>query len=295
MTPRKLNLQNNSAPDSASVRLVQTAPALGDVARNLEEHHSIIKLAKKDNVRLVVFPELSLTGYFLNDLTEDVAMRRDDERLLDFASATDGIATVVGFVERTRDHRVYNSAAMIENGKIIHIHRKVYLPTYGIFDEGRYVAPGESFEAFETSLGRVGILICEDAWHLASSYLLFLQNVDLMICISASPGRGITQKGEVSSVRAWDAVLEGLSGMFQTYVIYCNRVGVEDGICFFGGSRVFDPFGTVVAKVDGLESAVANATITGGALRRARLFAPMRRDEKPELVLRQLRKILGES
>ncbi|MFN0206281.1 MAG: nitrilase-related carbon-nitrogen hydrolase [Planctomycetota bacterium] len=291
---------NSPAPPLKTTRvfLAQTAPALGDVNRNIEEHLTILENAKKDGAGLVVFPELSLTGYFLHDLADEVAMAPDDARLRRVLDATktrkgaEPLAAVVGFVERTRDHRLYNSAAFIENGNIVHIHRKVYLPTYGIFDDGRYLAAGSGFFAFDASFGRIGILICEDAWHLASSYLLFLQNVDLLICVSSSPGRGITERGDVSASRSWDAVLEAVSNLFQTYCVYCNRSGVEDGITFFGGSRVFDPFGTVIAKIDGLDTGSIVTEIDGGALRRARLFAPMRRDEKPELVLRQLQKIV---
>lgn len=295
MSPTKVNLQNETPPlADTRVQLAQVAPALGDVSRNLAEHLGILEKARAEGAKLVVFPELSLTGYYLNDLAADVAMRADDAQLQQIVRASRGIAASVGFVERTRDHRIYNSAAFIENGEIIKIHRKVYLPTYGIFDDGRYFAAGSDFTAFDTSFGRCGILICEDAWHLGSSYLLFLQNVDLIICMSASPGRGITEKGEVSSVRSWDTVLEALSGLFQTYVIYCNRTGVEDGITFFGGSRVFDPFGTVIARMDNHTNATVSVNINDGALRRARLFAPLRRDERPELMLAQLRKITGE-
>src|SRR5262245_7147514 len=277
-----------------TIDLAQTSPTLGDVRRNLDQHLDAITAARKQRAKLVVFPELSLTGYFLNDLTEEVAVPLDHAVIKRIVAASRETAVAFGFVERARDHRVYNAYAYAEGGRIAHVHRKVYLPTYGIFDDGRYLAAGSRFDAFDASFGRVGILICEDAWHLASSYLLFLQDVDVILCPSASPGRGVTEKGEVSSLRAWESVLEAQASMFQVFVAYCNRVGVEDGITFFGGSRVLDPFGAVIAKIDGLEAGHAAAKLEEGALRRARLFAPMRRDEKPEIVLRQLRKIVEE-
>ncbi|HKE02342.1 MAG TPA: nitrilase-related carbon-nitrogen hydrolase, partial [Planctomycetota bacterium] len=160
--------------------LAQTAPALGDVARNLDQHLETISAAKREGAQLVVFPELSLTGYFLNDLTDDVALATDDRLLKRLVAASRGLSVAFGFVERARDHRVHNAAAFAENGKLLHVHRKVHLPTYGIFDEGRYLAPGDRFRAFDTSFGRVGVLVCEDAWHLASSWLLFLQDVDVL-------------------------------------------------------------------------------------------------------------------
>jgi predicted amidohydrolase len=277
------------------IRLAQTSPALGDVAANLDRHLEAIEEARRDGAGLLVFPELSLTGYFLNDLTDDVAMPLDGKVVKKIVAAAKDRAVAFGLMERAADQRVYNACVYAEKGKILHVHRKVHLPTYGIFDDGRYVAPGSSFEAFETSFGKVGILICEDAWHMGSSYLLFLQNADLILCPSASPGRGLDERGEVSSLRAWQSVLEALSQLFQTYVAYCNRVGVEDGMSFFGGSRVLDPFGSVAAQVEGLDPGAASAQLEDAALRRARLFAPMRRDERPELILRQLRRIVGEA
>ncbi|MBL8695023.1 MAG: carbon-nitrogen hydrolase [Planctomycetes bacterium] len=280
---------------NAHILLAQTAPALGNVERNLEQHLAILKRAAKERADLVVFPELSLTGYFLNDLTDDVAMAPTHPAVLKIVKASKGRAAVFGFVERAPDHRVYNSTAYAEDGKILHIHRKVHLPTYGIFDDARYLAAGSTFRAFDAKFGRVGVLICEDAWHLASSYLLFLQNVDLIVCVSASPGRGLTERGDVSASRSWEAILEAQAALFQTFVIYCNRTGVEDGVTFFGGSRVIDPFGNVLARAAELEEGVASATLEDEALRRARVFAPMRRDERPELVLRELRRIVEEA
>ncbi len=274
------------------VVLQQTAPALGDIDRNLEQHLKLLSAARRRGVDLVVFPELSLTGYFLNDLTHDLALPMDAPAIRRVVRASKGLAVCFGFVERARDHRVYNAAVYAEDGRIVHVHHKVHLPTYGIFDDARYFAAGESFRAIDSAFGRLGLLVCEDAWHLSSSWLLFLQDVDVLVCLSASPGRGLTERGEISSLRSWEAILEAQAAQFQTYVVFCNRVGVEDGITFFGGSRVLDPFGTTIARVDGLAEGLASATIEDGALRRARAAAPMRRDERPELVLRELRRIV---
>jgi predicted amidohydrolase len=278
--------------NDATLYLAQVSPALGDVDVNVGKHLTALEDARKRGASLCVFPELSLTGYFLNDLTDDVALTPGAPAIQKILTATRGLAATFGFVERAADHRLYNACAYVEDGRIVHVHRKVYLPTYGIFDDGRYFAAGTRVDAFDTALGRVGILTCEDAWHLSSSYLLFLQNADLILVPSASPGRGQNEQGEVSSLRAWESVTEAMAQLFQTYVVYCNRVGVEDGMSFFGGSRVLDPFGTVVAKIDGLDEGAATAKLDNGTVRRARLFAPMRRDEKPELVLRQLARIV---
>lgn len=291
-----------------SVSLAQINPALGDIEKNLKTHLDAIAKAKKQGSSLIVFPELSLTGYFLRDLTQEVALAADATAIQKIVAAAKGISVAFGFVEESEDHRFYNSMVFAEDGKILHKHRKVYLPTYGIFEDARYFAPGESFKAFNSKLGRFGVLICEDLWHLSASYLYFLQGVDAMICLSSSPGRGIAEDGaEVQTARAWGSLLVAQSTFFNCYSIFCNRVGFEDGIMFWGGSRMLSPFGHAIAQAKGLDAQVVRGklpklgaeTVTGeanaSALRRSRIFAPLLRDEKPRLMIDEIQRILDEN
>src|SRR6202008_321650 len=124
---------------------------------------------------LVVFPELGLTGYVLQDLSAEVAIRLDDRRLAGLGRETRGLSAIVSFVEESGDHRLFIAAALIEDGEIRHVHRKVFLPTYGLFDERRCFAAGDVVRAAPSRLGvGVGIAICEDFWHLQVPQLLAL-------------------------------------------------------------------------------------------------------------------------
>jgi len=146
--------------------MAQIAPVLAHRERNLALHLEQIEAARRQGADLVVFPELSLTGYFVRDMVPDVAIRAASPAIGRLMEAAGPTALVVGFVEESAQHRFYNSALLAEEGRIVHVHRKVYLPTYGLFDEQRYFAAGERIEAFDTArFGRVGLLICEDFWH----------------------------------------------------------------------------------------------------------------------------------
>jgi predicted amidohydrolase len=197
----------------------------------------------------------------------------------------------VGFVEVTSDYRFFNSALYLEDGVIRHLHRKVYLPTYGMFDEQRYLARGEQFRAFETRFGRVGMLICEDMWHLSASYILAMDGAATLICLSSSPGRGITAEESLGSSSAWHKLTATTAMFLNSRVLYCNRVGYEDGVNFWGGSEAVDPSGSVVVRGKILDEDFVLAQIEEGALRRERIFSPMMRDESLFVTMKELRRI----
>jgi predicted amidohydrolase len=283
------------APDpsgAVSVALAQFYPRLGDVATNVAAHLTTIAAAAAGGAGLVVFPELSLTGYFLKDQVPEVALRLDspEVRALRDASRAGGIDVVAGLILESDEHRFYNASLYISDGIVVHVHRKVYLPTYGLFDEQRYLAAGDRFRAFDVPLGhrtnhhwRAGILICEDLWHPTSAALLARQGVDLIICPSASPGRGLLQGEALGTASSYDVMTRTYAQLFTTYLLYCNRSGFEDGVGFWGGSRVVDPFGSVVAEVRGAEESVLFHSIERSALRRARVAYPLLRDERNDV------------
>ena len=277
---------------SVSVALAQFYPRLGDVAANIAAHLTIISAAAASGAGLVVFPELSLTGYFLKDQVPEVALRIEapEIRALLDASRDGGIDIVAGLILESDAHRFYNASLYISGGEVVHVHRKVYLPTYGLFDEQRYLAAGDRFRAFEAPLGnrtdhrwRAGILICEDLWHPMSVALLARQGVDLIICPSASPGRGLLQGEAVGTASSYDVMTRTYAQLFTTYVLYCNRSGFEDGVGFWGGSRVVDPAGSVVAEVRGAQESVLFHSLERSALRRARVAYPLLRDERNDV------------
>jgi len=276
------------------VAIAQTSPTLGDVHANLEEHRQRVEAASADGADLVLFPELSLTGYFLKDQTAEVALDLESEPIQRLAELSKQTSVAFGFVEAAPDGRLYNSMALCEDGAVLGVHRKVHLVGYGMFDEVRDLAPGESFEPIESRHGRFGFLTCEDAWHLGGAYLHFLEGVDAILVASASPARGAEAPGPgFASARVWETVLRSISLLSQTWLVYCNRVGFEDGVAFAGGSMAFDPFGERVARLEGLGAGELSVELDSGPLRRARVQIPLRRDEKPWLLQAALARKTG--
>jgi len=276
-----------------NLALAQINTKLGNVEANLEKHLALAKEARKNGADLILFPELSLTGYTLQDLVPAVALSpdRDNPIIRHLSQASRDLDMVVGFVNEDRRHRYYVAAAYLSKGEIIHIHNKVHLPTYGLFDEKRFAAPGSHFRTFETRWGRAGILICEDFWHASSPYLLWLDGADIILMTSASPGRGVTDE-QLGSAQWVETVNQTYAGLFTCFVAHTNRVGFEDGLNFWGGSTVFDPDGKLVAKAPNDVEALTFASLDLAQLRRTRSRLPLLRDERPELVLHELERIL---
>lgn len=278
-----------------NLALAQLATKLGDVQCNLEKHLDFIKQAKAQKADLVVFPELSLTGYVLQDLVPTVAHKPvdDDPIFQPLLKASQNLDLVVGFVDEDPAHRFYISSAYLSGGRVIHVHHKVYLPTYGLFDEGRFFAHGDSIRAFDTRFGRVGLLICEDFWHASPPYLLWLDGADILIFSSASPGRGLNVHDKLESAWWVENVNQSYANLFSSFVVHSNRVGFEDGLNFWGGATAYDPNGERIAHGPYFEEALTMTTLDLNQLRRTRSRLPLMRDERAYLVQRELNRILS--
>ena len=289
--PSSTTVRSRGPRSDVVVALAQLAPRLGDVAWNLRRHQQVIAEACRDGADLVVFPELSLTGYFLKDLVPDVALRRDAEELRDLVDACRDIDVVCGFVLEEEDARFYNAACYISGGEVVQLHRKVYLPTYGLFDEGRYFSQGDRFRSFAAPLRsagqrrpwHAGMLICEDLWHPTAPALLARQGVELFLCPSASPGRGILRGSSLGTARSYDAMTRTYAQLFTSYLIYVNRAGYEDGINFWGGSRVVGPDGRLLADPAGRSESLAYHRLDLATIRRLRIANPLLRDERHDV------------
>lgn len=274
---------------------MQFSPHLGDVEKNLAIHLDYLEKARQAGANLVIFPELSLTGYNLKDMVEEVAIDPESspyfKKLL---AGTDNISVVVGLVEEKPSEKgiFYNSAAFLDNKKILHIHRKVYLPTGGLFEERRFFAAGRVFKPFQTAFGRAGLLICRDFLHLASAYVHFVGGADFIIVISAAPGRGVSGGDSFETSRMWELMGEAAAYFTTTFVIYVNRVGIEDGVTFGGGSFIFGPGGELFTKADYLEPAFILQELDLGIIRQARKMWLFKRDERPEAILRSLERVI---
>ncbi|HEY8169212.1 MAG TPA: nitrilase-related carbon-nitrogen hydrolase [Candidatus Limnocylindrales bacterium] len=279
------------------IALAQLAPQLGDLGTNLDRHAALIEDARRDGAGLVVFPELGLTGYLLQDLAADVAMRIDDERLTALAAGTSGISAVVSFVEESADHRLFIAAALLEDGAVRHIHRKVFLPTYGLFDERRFFAAGSVFRAVPSRLGvGIGLAVCEDFWHLAAAQLLALDGAQLLINVSSSPGRDVAAINPtgLGTADSWSTIVRAYAQLTTSLAIFVNRVGVDESISFWGGSQVVGPAGDVRFQAPLYDEGLYLVDVDLADIRRERITLPLLRDERPEIVARQLERILRE-
>ena len=279
------------------IALAQIAPRLGSLEVNLATHHARLGEARELGADLVVFPELGLTGYQLQDLASEVAMRLDDPRLAGLAGATRGLSAVISFVEESADHRLFIAAALLEDGEIRHVHRKLFLPTYGLFDERRFFAAGDLLRAVPSRLGiGVGIGICEDFWHLSVPQLLALDGAQILINVSSSPGRDLAATNEVGlgTATSWRTLMRTYAQLTTSFVVFCNRVGVDESISFWGGSEVIAPNGQAVFSAPLYDEGLYTVEIATADLRRERIALPLLRDERPELHARELDRIVAE-
>jgi predicted amidohydrolase len=276
-----------------TIALAQIDPVLGSLEKNLETHVVAARRARDSGANMVVFPELSLTGYLIKDMNWDLAVNlsRNSSRLAPLVEAGRTIPILAGGVEEGADFKLYNSAFLFENGNVRIAHRKVYPPTYGMFEEMRYFSRGNTVAALDTSVGRVGVLVCEDLWHISLPYLLSLDGALVIIALVASPTRlgGSSKELQPSKVNGENH--RAYARLTSTYVVFCNRVGYEDGINFWGGSSVIAPDGEVIAQANLMETDMIFATIDDAEVRRARRFSRHFLDEDPRLILNELSRI----
>jgi len=274
------------------ITLAQTNPVLGDIGRNLEEHLRLCRAATAEGSDLILFPELSLSGYFLRDQVFDIALPLDAAVLEPLVELSRGISIAVGLPERSEDGRCYNTLAFFEDGALLARHRKVHLVSYGMFDETRDFAPGDSWTPIESRLGRFGPFLCEDLWHLGGQYLYSLDAVDALLVASAGPGRGVSGP-ELESTQTWHALIQAAARHTQAFACWSNRVGFEDGVAFGGGSCLVSPSGSSFAELEGLDEGTLSGRLTSAELRRARQRAPLLRDARPWVVERELARRSG--
>ncbi len=279
------------ALDKFVLALAQIDPRLGDVEANREQVARRLGEARAQGADLVIFPELALTGYFLKDQVPEVALRADGPQLAWLRELSKEIAVVIGLVEESRAFIYYNAALYLERGELVHVHRKCYLPTYGLFDELRYFGRGRRLGGFDSRFGRMALLICEDMWHPSAVYLAAADYAATMVTISASPVWGVG-KGELPENAAhWRKLVRFSAETWGLFVAYCNRVGFEDGVGFWGGSELVDPFGQTVAAAPCYEEGLVLGEVDLRKTRRKRLLSTTLRDEDLQLTLSELARI----
>jgi predicted amidohydrolase len=276
-----------SQDETLRIALAQMAPALGDVAENTGQTRELIRRAKAEGADLVVFPELTLSGYALGQVNDDVARAVDDPDVLALAEEADGIGCVVGFAEAGRVH-TYNSAAYLERGVVRHVHRKLFLPTYDIWEERKHFTPGSAMRAFDTDVGRVAILICSDAWQPALAVLAIQDGARVLLVPADSTARRPAIRDE------WYDINRFYARLLECYVVFVNRVGEEGDLRFWGGSHVYDPWGEMVAQAPVDEEAFVCVELNLAAVRRRRREMPLVKEARIALLSRELERLAAE-
>lgn len=246
------------------VAAAQIRPEKAAYDRNLAAVGDVMEQLSHDQppADLLVLPETVLSGYFLEGGVREVArpakqvfedlLRTYRNRVREPGAVLD---VAVGFYELA-DGQYYNSGLYAtltsdgtdaEDARIVHVHRKFFLPTYGVFDEKRFVSRGRTVQAFDTRLGRTAILICEDAWHSVTGTLAALQGAQIILVLSASPGREFGGKS-IGNLERWDVLLKGIAEEHGVFVVYAGLIGFEGGKGFTGSSRVVDPWGRTLVR-----------------------------------------------
>ncbi len=270
------------------IAMDQMAPRLGDVDHNIDLHRKTISWAKREKAELLVFPELSLTGYLVKGMVGEVSMRRDGPALTDLARRAGKMAVILGFVEQGLDSQYYNAAAYLKDGKVHTIQRKLILPNYGMFEERRFFAAGNTIEPIDTPWGRLGIEICFDTLHPAVTYLHQQAGVRILVTISDSPARTIGPDGSMGGRDVFRIAQRSHARLHGLLTVYVNRVGTEEGLSFWGGSQILDPMAQELCTLPEYEPARAIYEIDLDVIDRARMSFPQLKEGRSDFILQEL-------
>ncbi len=263
------------------VGLVQFKPRKADVAANLERVVAAVDASARKH-DILVFPEATLSGYFLEGGVQEVALAASEvaERLGEPPAGSPDV--VIGFFERWRG-RLYNAAAYFQPAgdrfEAAHVHRKLFLPTYGVFDEDRFVEGGTELRAFSTRFGRVGLLVCEDAWHSLTGSILAVSGAELILIVSATPLRGMEpSNGRPTNLERWETIIRVMAMEHGVHVGVSHLVGSEGGKLFAGDSLMVSPAGDVVARAEIFEEGVTEVLVDPFEVARTRSESPLLAD-----------------
>lgn len=270
-----------------SVGAVQLNVALGDLEANTSRHLEFIARGHEAGLSLLVFPELSLSGYALKGLVPDIALHRNDETLIRIAEAAAGMQVVLGFVEEASPGEYYNALGILQEGELRAVHRKVNLPNYGGLEEGKYYGHGRDLTTEHFTAGwSATYLTCADLWDPGLVYAAMLDRPNLLVA-PANSAKDIVGP-QFSSERHWVTNITFYAMTYGTPVIWVNRYGEEGDAFFWGGSRILGPRGEELAVAEDGE-ALITATLNRSTIARARFDMPTIRDANSPLVRTLLR------
>ena len=275
------------------ITLGQIDSELGNVAANLDRADKCVAEAAVNGSDLIVFPELHLTGYSIGQVDEDLSMRADDERLSRLTARAGNGGVLAGFVEDGPGVHTYNSAVYLKNGRPAHVHRKLYLPTYTTFEERKYFTPGPSLRAFPVADNtRMAVLLCNDAWQPQLAFLATQDGARVLLIPAASAQSHFPDKYDSSTY--WRDITRFYGRMFQLFVVFVNRVGVEGDLHFWGGSHVVDPWGEIIAEAPLDVEHLFTVDIDLKDVRRRRRDIPLVKEARLGLINREVERLLDE-
>ncbi|MDQ3629442.1 MAG: amidohydrolase [Actinomycetota bacterium] len=275
------------------ITLAQLDSRLGDVDANLARAEEVVARAVEQSTDLVVFPELYLSGYSVGDVEADVAVRADDPRIQKLAQHAGRAGVLLGFMESAqRGPHTYNSAVYYEGGRLVHVHRKLYLPAYAPFVERDHFTAGPSLRAFAVHDTRMAALICNDAWQPQLTFLATQDGARVLLVPTASAQSVFPDR--YNSHEYWHDITRFYGRMYQLYVVFVNRVGAEGPLRFWGGSHVVDPWGEVVAEAEQMHEQVLSVDLDMAEIRRRRRQVPLVKEARLGLLQREIARLLEE-
>ncbi|WP_308917836.1 nitrilase-related carbon-nitrogen hydrolase [Jannaschia sp. LMIT008] len=274
--------------------VAQTNTVLGDLDANLDDHLRLVDQARGAGCDCLLFPEMSLTGHSAGGRALDLALARDDPRIDRLVRASGPMRTTVGLIEEGPAAQFYNSAVTVADGRVVHVHRKVNLATYGLLDDGKHFAPGRYVETFPIGRHwRAATLICNDLWNPMLVGLAALHGATILLAPVSSAREAVG--ADFDNPGGWETACRYSAMVYGMPILFANRVGREGDLRFWGGSRIVDPFGHTIEGAGEAEG-LTLARLDFGAVRRARLQLPTVRDSNLDLLVREttrLQRILG--
>lgn len=290
MARRTNSGSNGKNQNTLHLGMAQVDCVLYDVLANLATATELIK-AHREELDLLVFPELSLTGYSVGESFPKVAMRTDNPDLARMMRAAKGITVGVGFIEETPSFEFFNSFIYFRDGEIVHRHRKIFLPNYGIFEEKKYFAAGQRFDCYDLGRFRIGQFICGDAWNPALVHVAASDAANILVFSASSPDISLGGGHRLSNRKNWLRLARFYATMYGTYVVFVNRTGSERGLEFYGESALINPFGQMVTHARGRAEGVFAGTINLQQVRRARTLLHTVRDDNLDFIQRSLSRV----
>lgn len=276
------------------VAVAQIESTPGDLDANLRKHLDIIDAARTGGVEVLLFPELSLTGHGAGRDALALAIGAGHALVTRLAQASAGMCTVFGLIEERPAAQFHNTAIAVRDGSTVFIHRKINLATYGKLDDGKHFAAGGRVDTFALDARwRAAVMICADAWNPALVHLAAAQGATLLLLPVSSALEAVGD--DFDNVQGWETNLRFHASTYGMPVLMANRVGSEGELTFWGGSRILDPFGRVLAVADGRGEALVSTELDFEQVRRARYLLPTVRDANLPLLQREIDRLMAMS